>query len=480
MSTPSMRRRSDRWYALALLAATLAFGGLVLFKSAFLKRPQGDFGCFARAGWAIRQGGEPLYRIMDDNTWHYNYPPVFAICMTPFADPPRRQTALTTATVVGLLASPSPASPLLAVGAVPANGTPFVEDTRSYLPYAVSIGLFYLFSAAMLFVVVRWLGSAVEEMMPAPADEAAAHRRWWTLRLLPVAACVVPIGMTFVRGQVQILLLLFLSGFVIGLVRGRRFSAGLWLSAAIAMKLFPAFLLIAPLVRRDLRCLAGCAVGLVVGLVAVPVAVLGPSRTLSVYEDYADVLLKPALGFAADPLREKELLNAAATQSQSFQVIIHKTLYLGQENVPAQPAGWVKLVHLLIGATMTLALVWGKDGLPRATGRTLFVRLALLLLVTVMMSPVCHLHYFTVAVPLFMIVRARMEGDGGWRGYRLWVGLAVVFVVAQSVPMIPGFLVLRNVGVPLLSMLACWVAGLAFCWREPSAARGPDALALAA
>jgi len=475
-----MRRKLDRWYALALLVAVVAFGGLVLFKSAYLTRPQGDFGCFARAGWAIRQGGEPLYRVMDDNTWHYNYPPVFAICMTPFADPPRRQTALTTATVVGLLASPTPVSPLLAASAIPANGTPFVEDTRSYLPYPVSIGLFYLFSVGMLFVVVRWLGSAVDGLMPAPADEAAAYRRWWTLRLLPVAACVVPIGLTFVRGQVQILLLLFLSGFIIGLVRGRRFSAGLWLSAAIAMKLFPAFLLIAPLIRRDLRCLTGCAVGLVVGLVVVPVAVMGPSRTLSVYEDYADVLIKPALGFAADPLREKELLDAAATQSQSFQVILHKTIHLGQAAIPPQPAGWVKLVHLLIGATMTLSLVWGKGGLPNAVGRPLFVRLALLLLVTVMMSPVCHLHYFTVAVPLFMIVRARMEAEGVWRGYWLWVALTVVFVMAQSVPMIPGFLILRNVGVPLVSMLACWVAGLAYCWREPVAVRQPEALGLAA
>ena len=97
MSTPSSQRNRDRWYTLAMTVAAIAFGALVLYKSAYLTRPQGDFGCFARAGWAIQQGGEPLYRVMDDNQWHYNYPPLFAICMTPLADPPRRQTAMTTA-----------------------------------------------------------------------------------------------------------------------------------------------------------------------------------------------------------------------------------------------------------------------------------------------------------------------------------------------------------------------------------------------
>jgi hypothetical protein len=471
MSTPSARRNPDRLIVLALLAAAALFGGVVFFKSVLLKRPQGDFGCFARAAWAVRQGGGPLYFVMDDNGWHYNYPPMFAICMTPFADPPRRDTALTTATVVGLSASASPYAPLLAAGVVPANVAPFVEGGGHYLPYPASIVLFYALNIGLLFVAMRMLGSAVESLMPPPDGEADARRRWWALRLLPVFTCVVPIGLTLVRGQVQVLLLLFVSGFIVGLVRGKRFSAGLWLSAAIVMKLFPAFLLIAPLVRRDLRCLAGCAVGLLVGLVAVPAAVLGPARAVAVYEDYAKVLLGPALGLSRDPLREKELTDAGSTQSQSFQVILHKTLYLGKPDRPRRPAGWVTLVHLLICGTMTVALVWGKDGLGRASGQALFARLALLALLTVMASPVCHLHYFIVAIPLFAIVRGRMETEGGWRGYRLWAILGLLFIAAQSVPMIPGLLILRDVGVPLASAVACWVVGLAYFRRGPAAGR---------
>jgi hypothetical protein len=55
-----------------------------------------------------------------------------------------------------------------------------------------------------------------------------------------------------------------------------------------------------------------------------------------------------------------------------------------------------------------------------------------------------------------------------------------VFVAGQSVPMIPGVLVLRDVGVPLLTTLACWVAGLVYCWREPTPVRRPEAFGVAA
>ena len=71
-----------------------------------------------------------------------------------------------------------------------------------------------------------------------------------------------------------------------------------------------------------------------------------------------------------------------------------------------------------------------------------------------------------------------------WRpytsGYWLWTGLTVAFIVALSVPMIPAWNVLRDVGVPLYATLACWVAGLIHLSREPIALRQPEGLARAA
>ena len=77
------------------------------------------------------------------------------------------------------------------------------------------------------------------------------------------------------------------------LVRGQRFRAGLCVAGAICLKIFPAYLLIVPLLRRDLRCLTGCAVGLFLGLVAIPVAAWGHARPRLVMPTWPKSWLAP-------------------------------------------------------------------------------------------------------------------------------------------------------------------------------------------
>src|SRR5262249_52924131 len=160
------------------------------------------------------------------------------------------------------------------------------------------------------------------------------NQRWWWWRVVPAIVCAPAIGLNLMRGQAQIFLLVMIVAMLVCLMRGRRFAAGVWLSGAIILKIFPAFLLLVPLARRDVRCMAGCAAGLGVGLIIVPVVVLGVDQTVLLYIDFGKLMLGPALGIGVDPARADELLNATATQSQSFQVVLHKTLYLGWEDVP--------------------------------------------------------------------------------------------------------------------------------------------------
>ena len=47
--------------------------------------------------------GENLYVVADENGFHYIYPPLLAILLTPFADPPRRASMRP-----GRFRSPSP------------------------------------------------------------------------------------------------------------------------------------------------------------------------------------------------------------------------------------------------------------------------------------------------------------------------------------------------------------------------------------
>src|SRR5262249_39700762 len=193
----------------------IAFGVLVEVRSAFLKRRMGDLGCYLRAAWAVRTGGD-LYAVTDDNHWHYNYPPLLAILMAPLADPPPG------------------------------------EDGARRPPYAVSWAVWYVFSVLCLAVGVHVLARALEKTSARPEvrNQPAGCRRWWALRLWPVLVCLPPIGHTLMRGQVNLLVLALFCAAAAATVVGRRFQAGLWLSGAVSIKIYPAFLLLYPLWRR--------------------------------------------------------------------------------------------------------------------------------------------------------------------------------------------------------------------------------------
>jgi hypothetical protein len=461
-----LRRR--RWLlGSGLTALAVLFGALVFFKSVMLKRPQGDLGCFCRAGWAIREGGAPLYHVVCNTGWHYNYPPAFAILMVPLADPPHRDLSLTAGCVVALSGTPGGNGPLLAATAASANPVAIHTTGPYYLPYSVSVVIFYLCSLVLLGIAVHALARTLESVYPLPEDPVAAWRRFWGWRLAPILVCFPAIGLTLVRGQVQTLLLLLVTGLFIGMFRGRRLSAGMCIGAAACLKLFPAFLVVLPLWRRDLRCLIGVAVALFVGLVLVPVVTLGPRMTERVYRDYAEFTVLPAIGLGSSDSRSVELINATATQSQAFQVIMHKTAHLREAVPPPNPAPWMKVSHWLIGAVMTLATLlflrrhWG-DGLATMAG------VGMLALIMVLLSPVCHLHYFTVGLPVVMALIARFDIHGS-RMVRiaLWF-LFVVIAASWSVPMIPPVGILRNVGVPMYGALALWLTGCLTRWHIPA------------
>ncbi len=478
LSNPLRRRRWLLGAGLTVFA--ILFGAIVFFKSVMLKRPQGDLGCFCRAGWAIREGGAPLYHVICNTGWHYNYPPVFAILMVPLADPPHRDLSLTAGSVIALSAAPGGNGPLLAATTAAANPVAIHTTGPYYLPYPVAVVLFYLCNLMLLGIAVHALAHTLESTFPLPADPVAAWRRFWWWRLAPILVCFPAIGLTLVRGQVQILLLLLVTGLFIGLFRGRRLSAGLCIGAAACLKLFPAFLVVLPLWRRDLRCLIGVAVALVVGLVLVPVIVLGPQMTLKVYRDYAELTVLPAIGLGSSDSRSVELINATATQSQAFQVIMHKTAHIRVTLPPPNPAPWMKRSHWMIGGVLTLATLlflrrhWG-DGLAMMAG------VGMLSLVMVLLSPVCHLHYFTVGLPVVMALIARFDIHGS-RMVRiaLW-GLFMVIAASWSVPMIPPLGILRNVGVPMYGALTLWLTGCLTRWqlsaRQPAEQSGPAAQA---
>ena len=71
MPTPAAAIRLSRWERRGLvigLCLLVAFGGLVVWRSAFLHQRHGDLGVYLRAAWAVRTGND-IYTVTDKG-WH--------------------------------------------------------------------------------------------------------------------------------------------------------------------------------------------------------------------------------------------------------------------------------------------------------------------------------------------------------------------------------------------------------------------------
>jgi hypothetical protein len=420
--TPWQRR------GLVLLGmAVVLFGGLVEFRSAFLHQRMGDLGVFLRAGWAVR-AGEDFYAVTDDNRHHYHYPPTLALLLVPLADPPADR---------------------------PMTGT---------LPYAVSVGVWYAFSILCLALALHWLASALEQSLYAPdARPRPGSRAWWALRVLPLLGCLPALGGALMRGQVDMLLLVLFAAMAAAAVRGQSVRAGVLLAAAISIKVIPAFLLLYPLWRRDGRWLAGCAAGLVLFLGVLPAAALGPTRAVDSYREWYEVLVRPGLSEGGDQARAIELTQVTATDSQSVLAMLHNTRYLDRTTRPGSASPGERMAHWGAAALLTLLTLAAAGRRPTGQGLQEVAFVATLIVLMLLVSPVCHLHYFSLSAPLVMALTAASRR---WtRSLALW-GLLIVNVVANALPRWPGLEVLRDVGLAGYAGLLLWALGCVVLWRS--------------
>jgi hypothetical protein len=441
-------RRWERWAIAAFLLLFLVFGVEVERRSAFMRRRMGDLGCYLRAAWAVRTDHNP-YDFPDDNGWHYNYPPLFALLLTPLADPPPGY------------------------------------DTDGMTPYAVSVAVFYILNLLCLVLIVHGLASALERS----SSDAAVRltpvgcRRWWLLRTLPTIACLPCIGHTMMRGQANLVLLLCIAGLMVCLINGRRLTAGLCLAGAACLKIYPLYLLLAPLRRRDGRCFAGAVLGLLLGILLIPAACLGPTRTIGLYRDLANVLVLPALGLGEDRSRADELTQVVSTDSQSFQAVMHNTLHPDPDRRRAEApdaSAPVRLAHWLIGGTLTLLTLAAARKPSSRTGEGVVLWIGALSLIMILLSPVCHTHYFVLELPLLMALqwrswRRRGDVSGPLIGRSNspldlpTLSLFVFVIVGNSVPQIPALQLLRDRGAATYTGLVVWLAACRALRREADA-----------
>ena len=413
---------------LRLIAVGLAvFGAIVVIRSAFLTNRMTDFGVYARAGYAVRAGLD-IYalNLCDDRGWHYVYPPPFAIFMVPLADP-------------------------------------FRPDPRpGCLPFAASVGVWYVLSLGLLAATAHQLASL------ALPDAVRGSRRWWYARTVPVYVCAGGAGYTLARGQVNILVVWLVAGLFAALVRAKPIRAGVWLAAAVALKVIPGLLVLFPVVRGDWRSAIGFTLGLVLLLLGLPAAVWGVDGAVRQNVRFAGLVLAPGLvGIEdADASLARELTGATATDSQSFQAAVHNLRHPDKDARPTTADREARLAHWLAGGLMAaVTAAVGLTRVRRAPGDQL-VLLGCFCVVMLHLTPVSHMHYYFYAYPLaaglwLQGTAARPGRAGPGRATTLVLaGWGVGIIVALTDGVVGDSL--RTYGGAVLATVGLWGFGI---WR---------------
>jgi hypothetical protein len=194
------------------------------------------------------------------------------------------------------------------------------------------------------------------------------------------------------------------------------------------------------------------------------------------------VLIGPALNVGGDDSRDAELTGVTATDSQSFRCMLHNLQHLYESPRPHEATPWVHRAHWLLGGFFTLLTLAAGWRLPEG-GQRVALFAGALTLIMLLMSPVCHTHYFTLAVlpvqALLALAWERYPADlpaGGGIGAGLFV-LLVLQIAGNALPLLPGLELLKDGGVATLTALALWLTACVVVRRE---AAGNDSAPAAA
>jgi hypothetical protein len=91
----------------------------------------------------------------------------------------------------------------------------------------------------------------------------------------------------------------------------------------------------------------------------------------------------------------------------------------------------------------------------------------MLIVLMLLLSPVCHLHYFCLSVPLLMAILAT-----AWERQRTGhvgmgiVGLLAAYALANALPQFPGLEPMRDLGLATGAAVALWLVGGVVLWRR--------------
>jgi len=431
----------ERW-ALALVAVIVA-ALLASTLQQTLEYGHGDAQVYFRAGWAI-WAGYPLYQVSDHHGWFYVYPPPFAFLMEPFADP-----------------LPGYANPAWA------------------LPYPLALAAWFAVGVCALAAATHMLANAIARSSGF-SPNATSITPFWASRLGPPLALAVFVGSGWERGQPTTILLLLIVMFLAFLCKRRPLAASIALSVAITIKIYPAALLLIPILRRDVRVVAYTAVSVLVFLFVFPILAVGFHATGELYQAFWAERLRDLVSGDFDS-RIADSFSPWSITVVGFGSLLARVFATPVLEAPNRLPAWAEYSQLAFDIFIPLAIAavghrrfWRLRGPQPFAPYAILTAGALLSAALPAMLTVARPHYWALQMPLVAILFTegwRRTGSPRPSGAQItWVvAAAVAFIVAG--PSAPG--ILSRLGSTTIVMLLAIVAGLTALRRLPADAFPP-------
>jgi hypothetical protein len=275
--------------------------------------------------------------------------------------------------------------------------------------------------------------------------------------LLPLACFLLLCGafrQQVIQGQLNLVLLLLLTGTWAADRIGRPLLAGTLLGTAAAVKLFPGFLLLYFLVRRDWRAVAAGAASFVL-LGAITAGVLG----IDAYRDYVGLVVPHVRGGESSWLNSSlagfwARLFDPATQQERVDPLLRS-------------AALARGATLVCRAAVVVLVGWSAWRAPTTAGRDLAFALAMVGMLLV--SPVTWDHYFLLLALPVLVVWQALPSRGIARPAFALVPAILSLNLAWFFQLIPGGRtagwagpgqVLAVLSLPFYALVALFVVGL--------------------
>jgi len=292
--------------------------------------------------------------------------------------------------------------PFFALLAVPLSWLPFGAARLAWL--AADLILLAVFVA----LYARW--RRLDGTAPGLAE--------WTLILVTLFLEFLPLIWALAIGQTSLLLLALIAGCLVLIRRGEDALAGGLLGVATAIKLTPA-LLIVYFLWRGRRRTALWAAGVAGMCTLLPAVVLGPATSLEFFLEVVPSMAGGTTYFLNQSLAA--LFNRLVTGGDVRQVALESSAV-------------ARVASLLLGglALAVSALVISRTGKRRPEGLVLDLEVSIVLLLTLLLSPISWSHHYVLAlVPLYTLVAA--AGRSGRRSLPLALaaGLALLLIARK-------------------------------------------------